>query len=241
MRTLVIATSLPHLSFDNHDFLSAPSLADYKRVIVDLDSVSCAIADVVSGSAEQQTYTGVPVANANSTTETMGLAEMLTMRSREAEWFLGSGGTMVCFAHPDVAVKGVRGLNDWRRYSWLPSPDGFVYADDLQASFGKVGAEAAADHAFGGYIEAFARRAGYRVRVNEEASGFADYGQVFARSEGGAGIGFELKMLEGSIVYLPPLIRGETDRNELSRVLFECFERKDGIAPVAPNVSSEVS
>lgn len=241
MRTLVISNSLPHVSFDNHEFLSAPSLADYKRVIIDVDGVSRSIADVVSGSAEQQTYTGVPIANADSTTEAMGLAEMLTMRSREAEWFLGNGGTIVCLAHPDVAVKGVRGLSDWRRYSWLPVPDGFVYADDLLASFGKVGAEPVAGHAFSGYVEAFARRAGYRLRVNEEASGFTDYGLVFARSEGGAGIGFELKVLEGSIVFLPPLIRGETDRNELARVLFECFERKDGIAPVAPDVPSEVS
>ena len=221
--------------------MSAPSLADYKRIIVDADVASRSIAEIVAGSAEQQTYTGVPIANADSTTEAMGLGEMLTMRSREVEWFLGGGGTIACFAHPDVAVKGVRGLSDWRRYSWLPSPDGFAYADDLQASFGKVGAESVAEHAFAAYIEAFGKRAGYRVRVNEEASGFADYGQVFARSEGGAGIAFELKVLEGSILFLPPLIRGETDRNELSRVLFECFERKDGIAPVAPSVPSEVS
>ena len=241
MRTLVIAVSLPHISFDNHEFLSAPSLADYKRVIIDSDGVSRSIAEVVSGSAEQQTYTGVPIANAESSTEAMGLAEMLTMRSREAEWFLGNGGTIVCLAHPDVAVKGVRGLGDWRRYSWLPSPDGFVYADDFQASFGKVGAEPVGEHPFAGYVEAFAKRAGYRVRVNEEASGFSDYGRVFARSEGGAGIGLELKVLGGSIVFLPPLIRGETDRNELSRVLFECFERKDGIAPLASSVPDKVS
>jgi hypothetical protein len=208
---------------------------------VDVDAVSRAIAEVVSGSAEHKTFTGAPIMNGDSTTEAMGLAEMLTMRSREVEWFLGGGGTVVCFAHPDVAVKGVRGLSDWRRYSWLPSPDGFTYADDLQASFGKVGAETVDYHRFGAYIEVFGKRAGYRVRVNEEASGFDDYAHLFARSAGGAGIGFELRVLEGSIVFLPPLIRVETDRSELANVLAECFERDGDVADPAPTVPSQVS
>ncbi len=100
MRTLAIGASLPHVSFDNHEFLSAPSLADYKRVVVDIDGASRTVSEVVSGSAEHKTYTGVPIANGDSTTEAMGLADVLTMRRREAEWFLRAGGTIVCFAHP---------------------------------------------------------------------------------------------------------------------------------------------
>jgi hypothetical protein len=241
MRTLVIGASLPHASFDNHEFLSAPSLADYKRAVVDLDGASRVISEVVSGSEEQKTYTGVPIANGESTTDAMGLADVLTMRRREAEWFLRDGGIVVCFAHPDVAVTGVRGLKKWRRYSWLPAPEGFDYSMDLQASFGKVGAEAVDEHPFARYIDEFGKKAGYRVRVNEDAADLPDQLRIFARSEGGAGIGFELSVLEGSIVFLPPLIRFEAERSGLAQVLFECFEGKDAAADVTPGVTSDVS
>jgi hypothetical protein len=36
MRTLVVGISLPHFTFDNASFLSAPSFSEYGRVIVDL-------------------------------------------------------------------------------------------------------------------------------------------------------------------------------------------------------------
>lgn len=241
MRTLVIGASLPHVSFDNHEFLSAPSLADYKRVVVDVDGASRTISEVVSSSAEHKTYTGVPIANGDSTTEAMGLADVLSMRHREAEWFLRAGGTIVCFAHPDVAVKGVRGLKDWRRYSWLPAPEGLDYSNDLQASFGKVGAEAVDDHAFARYIDEFGKKAGYRVRVNEDVADLSEQMRIFARSDSGAAIGFELSVLDGSIVFLPPLIRFEAERSDLAQVLFECFESKDGAVGVPPGVTNEIS
>ncbi|MFQ5473005.1 MAG: hypothetical protein ACE5FA_09000, partial [Dehalococcoidia bacterium] len=233
--------SLPHVSFDNHEFLSAPSLADYKRAVVDLDGASRTVSEVVSALAEHKTYTGVAIVNGDSTTEAMGLADVLTMRRREAEWFLHAGGTIACFAHPDVAVKGVRGLKDWRRYSWLPAPEGFDYSSDLQTSFGKVGAEAVHDHPFAGYIDAFGKKAGYRVRLNEDIPDLAEQVRIFARSEGGAAIGFDLSVLNGSIVFLPPLIRLEAERSGLAQVLFECFESKDGAVDEPPRVTSELS
>lgn len=241
MRTLVIGIPLPHSSFDNHSFFTAPSLADYQRLIVDVETASKVVAEVVAGSGEHKTYTGLPVRNGESTTDAMGLADALAMRRREAEWFLQQGGTVCCFAHPDVAMKGVRGARDWRRYAWLPAPEGFSYADDLYASFGKAGASAVAGHPFVDYINGFGRNAGYRVRVNEHASGFRDYATVFARSEGGAAIGVELKVGEGSIVLLPPLIRIEADRSALARTLHECFERIEGAIAPAPPVPSEAS
>jgi hypothetical protein len=225
MRTLVIGIALPHSSFDNHSFLSAPSLADYSRLIVDAEAASRTVAEAAAATAEHRTYTGLPIHNRESTTEAMGLANALAMRRREAEWFLQQGGVLCCFAHPDVAVKRVRGASDWRRYSWLPSPEGFSWTDDLYASFGKAGAEAVADHPFSPYIEAFGRKAGYRVRLNENAAGFAGYATVFARSDGGAAIGAELRILNGSVVILPPLIRPETDRTTLAQTLLACFER----------------
>lgn len=225
MRTLVIGLPLPHSSFDNHSFFTAPSLADYRRVIVDVEAASKVVAEVVAGTTEHKTYTGLPLRNGESTTEAMGLADALAMRRRETEWFLEQGGVLCVFAHPDVAVKGVRAAADCRRYSWLPAPDGFSYAEDLFASFGKAGAQAVAEHPFSPYISTFGRNAGYRVRLNEDVAGFADYATVFARSEGDAAIGAELRVGNGSIVLLPPLIRVEADRSRLAATLLECFER----------------
>lgn len=241
MRTLVIGIALPNAAFDNHSFLSAPSLADYRRLIVDMDAASKAVAEVAAGSAEHRTYTGLPIANGDSTTAAMGLADVLAMRRREAESFLQQGGTLCVLAHPDVAVKGIRGARDWRRYSLLPAPEGFSYADDLYASFGKAGAEAVEDHPFATYIERFGKRAGYRVRLNENAAGFSDYATVFARSDGGAAIGAELRVLRGSVVLLPPLIRIESDRSPLAQTLLECFEREAGESEPQRPVASEAS
>lgn len=224
MRTLVIGIPLPNASFDNHSFLSAPSLADYGRVIVEMEAASKAIAEVVAGTGQHKTYTGLPVKNGDSTTEAIGLADVLAMRKREAEWLLDRGGVICCFAHPDVAIKGVRGLRQLRRYSWLPAPPGFNYAHDLFPSFGKPGVRPGAPHAFARYIEAFGQRAGYRLRLNEGAEGFDDYATVFARSEGGAAIGAELSVLNGSIVLLPPLVRLETDRRALAATLLQCLD-----------------
>lgn len=241
VRTLVIGVPLPNASFDNHSFLSAPSLADYERVVVDMDAASKVVAEVASGAAEHKTYTGLPIANGDSTTAAMGLADVLAMRRRESEWFLKKGGTLCVLAHPDVAVKGVRGASDWRRYSWLPAPEGFSYASDLYASFGKAGAQAVEDHPFSLYIERFGRTAGYRVRLDEDANGFSDYATIFARSDGGAAIGAALRVLRGSVVLLPPLIRIESDRSPLAQTLLECFERATGEpAPQSP-VTSEAS
>jgi hypothetical protein len=47
MRTLVIGIPLPHPSFDNFSFVSAPSLADYPRAIVEMSAVSRVVEEVV--------------------------------------------------------------------------------------------------------------------------------------------------------------------------------------------------
>src|SRR3990172_4909330 len=42
MRTLVLGIPLPHVTFDNYSFLSAPSLFDYGRAIVETSALSLA-------------------------------------------------------------------------------------------------------------------------------------------------------------------------------------------------------
>lgn len=228
MRTLVIGIPLPNSTFDNHSFFSAPALSDYQRMIVETETASKVIAEVVSGAGEHRTFSGLTVRNGDSTTQALGLSDMLNMRRREAEWFFRRGGIAVCFAHPDVAVRGVRGLRDWRRYSWLPAPDGFSYDRDLYLGFGKVAGEFEEDHPFSAYIDRFGRKAGYRVCFNESAARFRENARVFARSEGGSAIAAEMRVLEGAIIFLPPLIRLESDRTSLAATLIECLDSLTG-------------
>ncbi|MBI2912948.1 MAG: hypothetical protein HYY03_03415 [Chloroflexi bacterium] len=226
MRTLVIGIPLPNPSFDNYSFLSAPSFADYPSMIVEMAAVSQAVEEVAAGSAEHRTYAGQLVANGPSSARAFGLAEILAMRARETERFLARAGVIVAFAWPDVSHANIQGLPEWRRYSWLPSPQGFRYQEHILPGFGNQGVLLEdSSHPFSRYIEAFGPRLAYRAHVDEDATGFADYGRVFARSPGGAAAGVELALGDGSIILLPPLARFELERTELAQTLFECLER----------------
>ncbi len=244
MRTLVIGIPLPHPSFDNYSFLSAPSFSDYPRMIVDMAAVSRAVEEVVAGSCPHKTYACQPVVNGPSSAEGFGLADLLAMRRREAERFLDSGGVLAALAHPDVPHSRIEGLPGWSRCAWLPPPEGFRYQEHLLPGFGNQGvALEDGAHPFAPYVEAFGPRLVYRAYADEGAPGFQDYARVFARSPGGAAVGVELTVGEGWLVLLPPLARFEEERPELAETLFQCFERwRDRLRPETPQwVRKEVS
>ncbi len=228
MRTLVIGISLPHISFDNYSFLAAPCLFDYPRLVVGMGGVSRAVEDVVEGSAEHKTLDGERVVNGPSGPDALGLGELLGRRRLEAERFLARGGVAVCFAYPDMSVPGVEGLPGWRRYDWLPEPEGMRYRQHLIGGYGKLGVELEdVAHQFAPYVEAFGRRLAYRAYVEDGALAVVEGARVFARSPGGAAVGVELPAGGGRVVLLPPLDRVDPakDRTELAAALFECLER----------------
>ena len=244
MRTLVIGIPLPHVSFDNYSFLSAPSFAEYPSIIVEMAAVSQVVEEVAAGSVEGRTYGGQPVVNGPTTARAFGLAELLAMRRRETERFLARSGVLVAFAWPDVPHQDIQGLPEWRRYSWLRSPQGFRYQEHILPGFGSQGVlPEDGPHPFSPYVETFGPRLAYRAYVDEEAPGFADYARVFARSPGGAGVGVEFTLGEGRIILLPPLARFEAERTELAQTLFECLERwQDRLSPQTPEwMRKEVS
>ena len=228
MRALVLGIPLPHITFDNYSFLSAPSLFDYDRIIVDMSALSEAVEQAIDGSPEHRTHSGQTVVNGPSSTRTFSLAELLRLRRLEAERALARGGTLVCLAYPDVAHEGIADLPGWRRYDWLPAPEGVSYTEHLLAGFGKPGVEIAdAEHAFAPYAEAFGVRLAFRAYASEQDESFSQYGRVFARSPGGAAVGVELKIGTGRVVLLPPLdpLNYSNDRVPLAKVLCDCLER----------------
>jgi hypothetical protein len=227
MRTLIIGIPLPHVSFDNYSFLSAPALSDYRRVGVEMSSVSTVIEETVSGSREHRDHAGHPVHNGPSTAAAFSLAQLVQMRRRESAWFFANGGMLACFAHPDVAHPAIEGLCGWRRYSWLPAPEGFRYDEHLLPGFGTPGAEVTdARHPFAPFISELAPRLAYRATIDETAPDFGDYGSVFAhRAVGGPAIAAELTIGSGRLLLLPPLLKPESDRATTAAALFAAFER----------------
>ena len=77
MRTLVLGIPLPHVTFDNYSFLSAPSLFDYGRVIVETSALSEAIGQVAAGSTEHKTHGGLTIVNGPGGPAAFSLAELL--------------------------------------------------------------------------------------------------------------------------------------------------------------------
>jgi hypothetical protein len=226
MRTLVIGIPLPHVSFDNHSFVSAPAFSEYERLIVEPAAVSKTVEEVISAAAEHRNFAGHPVTNGPSTAQAFSLQQLLEMRRRETEWFLARGGVVACFAHPDVAHPGVAGLCGWRRYAWLPAPRGFRYEEHLLPGFGIPGAELTApDHPFAPYVTDLSTRYAYRATIDETAPNFGEYGHIFARSHGRAAIAVELAVDRGRVTLLPPLLDPESDRTLIAQTLHACFER----------------
>lgn len=224
LRTLVIGTPMPHVSFDNYSFASAPSISEYTRLIVEMSAVSRVVEEISEGSTEHKTFAGQPVANGATTARTFGLADLLRMRAREATASIRRGGAIVCIAYPDAAHEGITGVGVWRSYEWLPGPDGVSYESDLLAGFGKTPVKVCDPaHPFAPYIAAYGDRMWYRVQIAGGETGC----QVFGESGGGVPVAFDVTPGNGRIVLVPPLRDPDKDRTGIADTLFECFERLD--------------
>lgn len=230
-RTLVVGIPLPHVTFDNHSFASAPSLPEYTRLIVDLASVSRVVEEIVQGDGGHATFGRTPVANGPSTAASFGLPDLLAMRRREAEQFFRRAGVALLIACPDVAHYGIAGIERWRLYDWLPQPEGFRYEMSLLPGFGKTAVEVSdPEHPFAPYIATYGSKLRYRAYVAEGTPA----ARVFGRSGGGLPVAFELPVLDGRGIFVPPLdIEGE-DRTALADTLFQCFERLEAELPKRP-------
>jgi hypothetical protein len=227
VRTLIVGFPLPHVNFDNHSFLSAPSFSEYQRIVVDLASVSRAVDEVVNGTAVHTTYGGQAVVNGEASPHAFPLADLLAMRRREAEWVLSHGGLFILVAYPQVPHADVSGAS-WRSYGWLPEPEGFSFASDILPGFGRPGAVLVdGEHAFAPFVRTLGERLAYRAYVNEEAPALAETGHVFARSEGGIPIAFDVRDGEGTLVFLPTVLRPDSDRPVIAESLIESLDRWD--------------
>lgn len=224
MRTLIIGLSLPGADFDNYSFLNAPSFAEYHQIVADMGAVSHAVDDIVRGTAAHTTYGGQAIVNGEASAHAFSLRALLDMRRRETEWVLRHGGLVAIMAYPELALADVAD-GPWRSFAWLPPVEHLSYETDLLAGFGRPGAVLVdAEHPFAPYVQQLAPHIAYRVYLNE-AMGAASEAHVFARSTGGQAIGFELRLCEGRLVVLPPLVKPDQERPRTAAAIGECLAR----------------
>jgi hypothetical protein len=199
--------------------------------VVDISAAARAVQEVVDGNGVHQTYGGQAIINASASPHAFSLTDLLAMRRREAERLFDAGGIVVAFGHPQARVPLPDG--NWSAYSWLPEPDGISYDTDLVPGFGTPGVVVTdAEHPFAPVVSAVASRAAYRVYLNEDADGAGQSARVFARSSGGVAIGCELKVGNGRMVVLPPLLKSQADRQIVAQTLIESFERLQNLTPL---------
>jgi len=231
VRVLLVGFPLPNPSFDNHDFLQAPSFFDYDAVVIEPAQISKVIEEVLARSEDHTTYSGEPVLNEPPGPFITGLAEHLQRRRDETERLLAAGRTLIVFTRPNVPHSHVLGLPGYDRYSWLPAPPNVIYRPPyLVPADGRGVTVEDATHPFNTLIDRFQNWFTYRAAFSERLPDFPSYGRVLMRSRGGAPIGIELKVGPGRILFLPALedVPSGDMRFELATALLDALKRTAG-------------
>src|SRR5436190_8213746 len=96
-------------------------------MVVDPAALPKLIAGVEESGGLYLTYADEPVADAPTSSSTVGLADLLRRRREETRRLLAKGGLVICFAYPDVPHPNVTGFTGCHRYYWLPAPEGTDY------------------------------------------------------------------------------------------------------------------
>lgn len=228
MRLLVIGMPLPSPRIDNHSFFTAPSFFDYDAVLVEPESISQVIEDVVGGGEAHNTAADEPVVNAATAGLNVGLADLIRRRREETERLLDRGGTLAVFARPNQAHPYVAGFGGADRYSWLPAPPGLTYGEPyLVPAFGTQVLLSDSASFFSPFIDGYLQWFHYRAYFSERFPNLSAAAQVFARSGGGAPVGVQFACGRGRIVFLPAMHQVPVGdlRFNLARTLIDCLAR----------------
>jgi hypothetical protein len=228
VRVLLLGFPLPNPSFDNYDFLQAPSFYDYDAVVIEPAQVSKVIEDVLTRAEDHTTFAGEPVLNEPPGPFVVGLAEHLQRRREETERLLAAGKLLIVFARPNVPHSHVLGLPGYDRYAWLPAPPGVIYRPpQLLPADGRGVTLEDASHPFSQLVDRFQNWFTYRAAFSERMPDFPTYGRVLMRSRGGVPVGVELAVGPGKILFLPALedVPSGDMRFELANLLLDAVKR----------------
>lgn len=241
MRLLTVNYSIPNPEIDNHSVFNALPFFDYPAIVVDPAGISRAIDDLLAG-GQHLTAANQPVRDDLSTSDAVGLAELLRRRREETIRLLQRGGVVIVFAQPNILHPRVTGFTGCDRYFWLPAPEGTAYREGFLFGADGGGPVEVADesHPAAAVLNRFAKSTNYRAYFNESSSVFDDLAHVIARSPGGAVAAVEFRVLNGRVVFLP-YIDSTKDRFDLGTEflkLARTLVRRGGTEPTPPWVEN---
>ncbi|MDG1839962.1 MAG: hypothetical protein P8J64_04395 [Dehalococcoidia bacterium] len=205
MRVLSLSHRLQHPRFDNYSIVTAPNLMDYDAIVVDIAGTFDVITQVTKGEGYWETFDGQQISNGSDIDDQLGLAGLLERRRDELVAALDNGAIVVVFgAAPKQTFKISGGANGLDSYWLLPAPSGLNW--DRHTLLGSAGdAVVISDYSnpFLKVFETYETDVEYQMRFEDTNPVIQKNASVFLRSAGGAAVGAEFKVLNGTIVFLP--------------------------------------
>jgi hypothetical protein len=196
-RILSVGFPLPGVRVDNYTLFSAPSFFDYDALVIDPASIARTIDGALAGDADAKTFTGATVVVTPRSPEDVTVAEILARRRDETARLLERGGVIVCFAHPPPRGD-TAGARDG--YAWLPARD--AVAPQIVAGEGSQVHVVDYQHPLAAFVLGQSANIAYRAHFGARG---AEGVRVFARSHGGAAVGFEAPLPAGRLIFVPAL------------------------------------
>lgn len=229
MRIVSVGFPIPDPQADNHSIANAPALFEYDACVLDLRVVSEQIEGIATGSADLKKPDGTPVAAGTTGAFHFGLGELLEQRREELLQMVRRGGLIVVMTYPNVPHPVVTTLPGATRYTIVPAAAGVAYRPpQLLPGDGTRMRALDPAHAFSPYLDDLGNRLNYRARWDvRQIPDFANVGQVFGRSEGGADVAVDFRVGAGRVVFLPAprLTPRGTSRQPFRDSLLECIRR----------------
>ncbi|MEE2875163.1 MAG: hypothetical protein VYD09_01365 [Chloroflexota bacterium] len=206
MRVLSLSHRLQHPRFDNYSIVTAPNIMDYKAIVIDIAGTFDVITQVAQGEGYWETFDGQQISNGSDIDNQLGLSGLLERRRDELVSALGNGAIVIVFGSaPKQTFKISGGSNGLDSYWLLPAPSGMNWdRHTLLGSGGDAVVISDYSNSFLKVFETYETDVEYQMRFDETSPAVQKNASVFLRSSGGAAVGAEFKVLNGTVVFLPP-------------------------------------
>ena len=243
MRLISIGYPLPNVTVDNYNVFTAPSYFDYEAMLIDPESITRLVRQLVVGGEVFEAFDGRPVNNGPSTASAVSASELLKRRADETRRLLEGGGVVVVMARPNAVEPGLIGFEGCDRYSWLPAPEGFSWTSPLlRPAEGRSARMVLDDHPFTGTLRTFREYIRYRAVFDERQPGFREHARTIAVGGANVPIASQFNVLGGTIVFLPLLVdEVGSSRSDMAQTIVDAVRQLLHDAPVqAPYFTQSV-
>lgn len=230
MRVLSLGVTLPNVSVENYNFLTAPSFFDYDALVVDPEHITRVAREFVEEGTALNAQDGRPIVNGATTAAGISAADQLRRRQEETQRVLERGGTVVVIGRPNAAYHGVVGFEGCDRYWWLPAPDGASWAPPLlRQAEGKTVRIRDDGHPLASVLRDFRQYCVYRAVFDERQRSMRDGVRLIAVGGTDMPIGVQFTVMGGRVIFLPVFdISMQSSRISLAEKLVAALSRLHG-------------